>query len=313
MIGDTPIQVTEWIDQNIFGHPLSTMLGQTIIDAPTSASTASGASTLFISPIPSGVLRNMAVADLTNPAAIAAGTLVSSLITQVTLSAPTTGIVAAGHMIRFAPNGTGPVISCPTSAPTALGGTVLTFANLPSGVVPGMYVQDLTNGPSIPSLATVSSLITNQLTLSAPTAAIVNSGDVIQFSGSNSSIMQMEMSQDANGQPINWMIQTGFFMLSDGEDKVFVDWMLPDFRWRRWQQPQSTSATVEMTLYTAEEPDDPVDRWVPYGPFVVTNATGAVEVRCRGRYFFAQIQGNDLGSFVRLGGIKFRAAPDGRN
>jgi hypothetical protein len=129
----------------------------------------------------------------------------------------------------------------------------------------------------------------------------------------SSMIFQHEMGNDANGKPINWMIQTGFFMLSDGEDKVFVDFMIPDFRWRRWQQPQTVSAQVQITLYTAEYPDDPQDLWVPYGPFVITNATGGIEPRCRGRYFFAEIQGNDLGSFVRLGGIKFRFAPDGRN
>lgn len=132
-------------------------------------------------------------------------------------------------------------------------------------------------------------------------------------STTTSMIMQHEMGMDANGQAINWMIQTGFFMLSEGEDKVFVDFMIPDFRWRRWQQAQTVSAQVQITLYTAEYPDDPQDQWVPYGPFVVTNASGGIEPRCRGRYFFAEIQGNDLGSFVRLGGIKFRFAPDGRN
>src|SRR5580700_538981 len=132
-------------------------------------------------------------------------------------------------------------------------------------------------------------------------------------SATSSMIMTHEMGMDANGSPINWMIQTGFFMLSDGEDKVFVDFLLPDFRWRRWQEPQSVSAQVQITLYTAEYPDDPQDQWVAYGPFIVTNATGGIEPRARGRYFFAEIQGNDLGSFVRLGGIKFRFAPDGRN
>jgi hypothetical protein len=136
---------------------------------------------------------------------------------------------------------------------------------------------------------------------------------MIASDGENSLIHQHEMGMDANGQPINWMIQTGFFMLSEGEDKVFVDLCIPDFRWRRWQQAQSVSAQVQITLYTAEYPDDPEETWIPYGPFVVTNATGAFEPRCRGRYFFALIQGNDTGSFVRLGGIKFRFAPDGRN
>jgi hypothetical protein len=136
---------------------------------------------------------------------------------------------------------------------------------------------------------------------------------MITADGANSMIFQHEMGADANGQPINWMIQTGFFMLSEGEDKVFVDLCIPDFRWRRWQQAQTVSAQVQITLFTAEYPDDPQETWIPYGPFVVTNATGAFEPRCRGRYFFALIQGNDTGSFVRLGGIKFRFAPDGRN
>jgi hypothetical protein len=136
---------------------------------------------------------------------------------------------------------------------------------------------------------------------------------MIASGGVDSMIHQHEMGADANGQPINWMVQTGFFMLSEGEDKVFVDYMIPDMRWRRWQQPQSVSAQVQIILYTAEYPDDPQEAWIPYGPFIVTNATGPVEVRCRGRYFFAEIQGNDLGSFARLGGFKFRFAPDGRN
>jgi hypothetical protein len=136
---------------------------------------------------------------------------------------------------------------------------------------------------------------------------------MIDSTGANSLIMQMEMGNDANGAPMNWLVQTGFFMLSDGEDKTFVDLVIPDFRWRRWQQPQTVSAQVQITLYTAEYPDDPQEQWVYYGPFLVTNATGAFEPRCRGRYFGALIQGNDLGSFARLGGIKFRFSPDGRN
>ncbi len=112
-----------------------------------------------------------------------------------------------------------------------------------------------------------------------PISSMIDSG------GANSIIMQHEMTADANGQPINWMVRTGFFMLSDGEDKVFVDYMLPDFRWRRWQQPQSVSAQVQITLYTAEEPDDPEDQYAVYGPYVLTNASGGIEPRCRGALF----------------------------
>lgn len=181
----------------------------------------------------------------------------------------------------------------------------------------GMLGATTVNGVPVPTPINVSAWIDNNV-FGHPISSMIDS------SGANSLIMQHEMGSDANGQPINWMLQTGFFMLSDGEDKVFVDWLLPDFRWRRWQQtggspppplgaPQPVSAQVRITLWTAEEPDDPQDTWVAYGPFLCTNATGPVEVRCRGRYFFMSAQGNDVGSFVRLGGIKFRVAPDGRN
>jgi hypothetical protein len=170
----------------------------------------------------------------------------------------------------------------------------------------GMLGASVVNGQPVPTPIRISAWI-DQNIFGHPISAMITSD------GANSLIMQHEMGMDANGQPINWMIQTGFFMLTEGEDKVFVDLCIPDFRWRRWQQAQSVSAQVQITLYTAEYPDDPEETWIPYGPFVVTNATGAFEPRCRGRYFFALIQGNDTGSFVRLGGIKFRFAPDGRN
>lgn len=128
-----------------------------------------------------------------------------------------------------------------------------------------------------------------------------------------SMIMQHETSPDANGQALTWMIQTGFFMLQDGEDKVFVDYMIPDFTWRRFNQAKTVSATVQLTLYVADYPDNPNQPPVALGPYTVTNATGAIEIRCRGRYFAIQMQGSDLGSWLRLGGIKFRFSPDGRN
>ena len=129
----------------------------------------------------------------------------------------------------------------------------------------------------------------------------------------NGLIMQHETSPDANGQPIVYSYQTGFFMLSDGEDKVFVDQVIPDFTWRRRNQSVTASAQINLTLYSQDYPDDPNQPAVAYGPYPVTNGTGAIEVRVRGRYFSALIEGQDLGSFSRLGAIKFRYAPDGRN
>jgi len=135
----------------------------------------------------------------------------------------------------------------------------------------------------------------------------------IDLSGSSALIMQNETSRDANGQPLAYSYKTGFFALAEGEEKVFVDYMLPDFTWRLQGQPQTTSAQVALTLYSQDDPDNPTSPPAAYGPYYVTNATGGIEPRARGRYFSIQVAGSDLGSFTRLGGIRFRFSPDGRN
>lgn len=131
--------------------------------------------------------------------------------------------------------------------------------------------------------------------------------------GQSCLIMQHETSADANGQPLVYSYQTGFFMLMEGEDKPFVDFFLPDMKWSRFGQSPGTSAQVAITLYGQDDPDNPNSPPTTYGPYYVTNATGAIEVRVRQRYLSLAIEGSDLGSFSRLGGCKFRVAPDGRN
>lgn len=126
-------------------------------------------------------------------------------------------------------------------------------------------------------------------------------------------LMQHENSADANGQPLAYSLRTGFFQLSEAEDYVFCDYCIPDFKWRRYPQAQIVSAQIQLTFFVQENPDDPNEQPIAIGPFTVTNATGPLDIRCRGRYFSLEVSGNDLGSFMRLGGLKFRIAPDGRS
>jgi hypothetical protein len=130
--------------------------------------------------------------------------------------------------------------------------------------------------------------------------------------GSNSWIFMHEMTNDANGQPINWMMRTAYFQLAEGEEFVFADMVVPDFTWKRWQDPPSTSAQVTIWLIVQDTPDDDPASGVWIGPYIVNDDTTAFATRARGRFFSAQISGNDLGSFVRLGGVKFRFSADGR-
>jgi hypothetical protein len=129
----------------------------------------------------------------------------------------------------------------------------------------------------------------------------------------NSLVMQHEISPDANGQGLAYSFRTGYFQLSEAEDFVFADYVIPDFRWRLFNQANVISAEVQLTFFVNDWPDDPNNPPVAFGPYIVTNATQAVDIRCRGRYFSIEVAGNDIGSFMRLGGLKFRIAPDGRN
>ena len=131
--------------------------------------------------------------------------------------------------------------------------------------------------------------------------------------GTQSLIMQHEEVPDANGQPLQYMLKTGYFQLSEAQDYVFCDYCIPDFKWKRFAQAQTVSAQIQLTFYVQEYPDDDLQPPIAIGPVTVTNRSGAIDIRCRGRYFSLEIAGNDLGSFMRLGGLKFRIAPDGRN
>jgi hypothetical protein len=129
----------------------------------------------------------------------------------------------------------------------------------------------------------------------------------------NTLIMQHEMTANANQEAISWSLTTGYFQLAEAQEFVFVDYCIPDFKWKRWQQPQTTSAIIQISFFVQDYPDDDLKPPVLIGPFFVTNETDALDIRCRGRYFSIQVAGNDLNSFMRLGGLKFRFAPDGRN
>lgn len=120
-------------------------------------------------------------------------------------------------------------------------------------------------------------------------------------------IYQHEMTNDADGSPINSVFESGYFMLSEGNDMVFVDWMIPDFKWGKYNAAQTTQ--IQITLKAVDYPND-----APrvYGPFTVTSNSQYFNPRLRGRQMSIQISSNDVGSFWRIGNTRYRYAPDGR-
>lgn len=140
------------------------------------------------------------------------------------------------------------------------------------------------------------SVLTSQNGLYGPIAA-----------GSDGYIYIHETSNDNAGVPINASFKTGYFSLTNGNDLVFVDWVLPDMKWGQYSQAPNASVkiTFNVTDYAGQTP-------TAYGPFTFTQQTPYVEPRFRGRFVQIVIESDDPGSFWRLGSIRYRYATSGR-
>lgn len=120
-------------------------------------------------------------------------------------------------------------------------------------------------------------------------------------------IYRHETGNDAAGQPMSWSYTTGYFRIGDGEDYAFVDQWRPDFKWGEFGQAQT--AQIQMTFNVTNFPGDTP---VQYGPYTVTQATEYITTRFRGGLISITISGDDLGSFSRLGYIRYRYSANGR-
>ena len=112
---------------------------------------------------------------------------------------------------------------------------------------------------------------------------------------------------DADGSPLLASFQTGYFALADGDLKTFVDQVWPDMRWGLLGGAQN--ATVNLTFYVTDYPGGPV---TTYGPYALTASTQFITPRFRGRLVSIGIASSDVGTFWRIGGIRYRGQEDGK-
>lgn len=100
--------------------------------------------------------------------------------------------------------------------------------------------------------------------------------------------------------------RTGWWVIAEGNDLSFVDFVMPDFQWGLRSGP--SDAQINLTFYSVDYPGD-----TPrvYGPYTVTQATEYLNPRIRGRLMSMLVQSNNS-EFSRLGNIRYRAAPAGR-
>lgn len=119
-------------------------------------------------------------------------------------------------------------------------------------------------------------------------------------------VYQHEQGQTAAGNTLNWSWSSGVFMISEGDDMMFVDWMLPDWRYGPINNAAADAAVnvvVDSYRYANDTP-------VP-SQTLTCSAAGPGELSLRQRGRAMQITASGTG-FARLGNLRYRAAPDGK-
>lgn len=132
-------------------------------------------------------------------------------------------------------------------------------------------------------------------------------GAPIGASSNTNYIYQHETSPDADGSAMVSNFQTGFFEISEGEYKIFVDQVWPDMKYGYYGQSQS--ADLQITFYVTDYPEQTPQ---VFGPYDYNSLSTYLTPRFRGRLMAINIQSSDLNSFWRIGAMRYRFQPDGK-
>jgi hypothetical protein len=123
-----------------------------------------------------------------------------------------------------------------------------------------------------------------------------------------------EVGYAANGAALPFFLQSGEIDIAEGQQMMFCDLMLPDQKMTTSGSPDGPPAgavnyTIFAQRYSADGQMAPAQ-----APYMATPATETIPFRVRGRQLaFLVANPNIVGLFWRLGAIRIRVAPDGRN
>lgn len=125
--------------------------------------------------------------------------------------------------------------------------------------------------------------------------------------GADRYIYQHEIGNDADNMPMQPFMQTGYFVIAEGDQLLTVDQVWPDMKWGDYDLPPN--ATVNLTFYGVNYPGETP---TVYGPYQMTKDTKYLSVRIRNRLLSIRISSNDFGTFWRMGNMRYRFQPDGK-
>lgn len=119
-------------------------------------------------------------------------------------------------------------------------------------------------------------------------------------------VWQHETGYSAGGLALPWFLESGDVDIAAAEDMMFLDFIIPD--------QVLSGGSMGITVRSQRYSNDPLA--VSWGePFQVTATTGFLPLRLRGRQMSIRFDNSFLsvGNFWRLGAVRVRIAPDGRN
>lgn len=119
-------------------------------------------------------------------------------------------------------------------------------------------------------------------------------------------LQQHEVSNDADGNPLIVSATSGWFSVSEGAlftmmERFFMDAIVT-----------GSNLNIQITVYAQDYPTGPIRT---YGPYTWNPASGPPYqiVRARGRFMAFQIGSTGLGTFWRLGHLRYLASQAGRH
>lgn len=110
-----------------------------------------------------------------------------------------------------------------------------------------------------------------------------------------------EEGKDDDGSPMLAYLQSGDVDLEDGEQIIFIDKFIPDFK---LDPNRNANLYLTYKMYPSED-------GVRKGPYVFNNNTGKINLRGRGRHLSLRYEVDALGADFEVGAPRFSIQPDG--